>query len=62
MKIKAKIKIIVRENFFHTQDVVWNCFDFGHWTNYKVSQYETYTYHKQFMRDRFYQFVCKARR
>lgn len=59
MKIKAKIKITVRANFFHTGDIVRYCFNFGHWTNYKVSQYNTYTY-SEFMNDRFYQFICKA--
>lgn len=63
MKIKAKIKIIVRDNFFHTHDVVWNCFDFGYWTSYKVNQYGLYTnnYHVDFMSDRFNEFFRKAR-
>jgi len=60
MKIKAKIKIIVAVDFFHTQDIVWICFNFGYWINYKVSQYNTYTY-TDFMSERFNEFIYKAR-
>jgi hypothetical protein len=59
MKIRARIKIITTEDFFHTGDIIWNCFNFGHWTNFKVSQFETYTYHSEYMSVRFHQFVRK---